>query len=213
MFEKKDYLVFDICCAPCLSGVYPQVRKYYHIFPFFIGDNICCLEEYEKRKKALLNYLKIYNIDKFYIKEYDHDEWLKYIKGFEDEIEGRKRCELCFEYRIITLLNYLKENSLDIFLNSFFENSSKENNCLCEKRLYISTTLSISRYKNYETIEKIFLQKIADNVLIFDFDINFLKKNFSNNDWYKKSIKISKALGLYRQKFCGCEFSIRKKKK
>ncbi|MGD1821151.1 MAG: epoxyqueuosine reductase QueH [Pleomorphochaeta sp.] len=63
---------------------------------------------------------------------------------------------------------------------------------------YFTTTLTVSRYKNSERIFK-----IGSN---YD---GFLEKNFKKKDGYAKSIKHSKNLGLYRQKYCGCEFSLR----
>ena len=35
----------------------------------------------------------------------------------------------------------------------------------------------------------------------------FLYSNFKKEDGYKKSIELSKKYNLYRQDYCGCEFS------
>jgi predicted adenine nucleotide alpha hydrolase (AANH) superfamily ATPase len=59
-----------------------------------------------------------------------------------------------------------------------------------------STTLTISPYKNAEKIRTIGLQ--CNGFAFFD---------FKQNNGYRRSIELSKALGLYRQKFCACEFS------
>lgn len=226
----KNILFLDVCCGPCLSGVFPQIRKELTVFPIFQGDNINSYDEFLKREENFIKYLNIYNIKNFYIKKYNHDEWLDFIKGFENEKEGGKRCEFCFEYRIKNLLNILKEN-FDIFFNDIIKDNLdefiKNNNFLIKKKnknylnlilqknliFYISTTLSVSKYKSYEKIKRIYSDSIFDAINLFNFDIIFLDKNFSNNYWYNKSIKISKALNLYRQNYCGCEFSIKKKKR
>ncbi|MFH1744554.1 MAG: epoxyqueuosine reductase QueH, partial [bacterium] len=39
--------------------------------------------------------------------------------------------------------------------------------------------------------------------------IIFLEKDFKKNDGFKKSSELSRELGLYRQNYCGCEFSRR----
>ena len=61
-----------------------------------------------------------------------------------------------------------------------------------------STTLTISPYKNAEKINE-----IGSKYNGFEFF------DFKQNNGYKRSIELSKELGLYRQKFCGCEFSMR----
>ena len=71
----------------------------------------------------------------------------------------------------------------------------KEHN---EKFDGFTTTLSVSRYKNTEQIFNAG-HKVSDS---------FLKYNFKENDGEKKGIEITKKLGLYRQKYCGCEFSM-----
>lgn len=62
----------------------------------------------------------------------------------------------------------------------------------------ITTSLTISPYKSSETIFKIG-SKID----------NFKEFNFKKKEGYKRSIVLSKQLELYRQPWCGCEFSKR----
>ncbi|MDR0941355.1 MAG: epoxyqueuosine reductase QueH [Bacteroidales bacterium] len=59
-----------------------------------------------------------------------------------------------------------------------------------------STTLSISPYKNAVKINEIGCR--YQGFEFFD---------FKQNNGYRRSIELSKKLGLYRQKFCACEFS------
>ncbi len=59
-----------------------------------------------------------------------------------------------------------------------------------------STTLTISPYKNAEKLNAIGSQ--YDTFVFFD---------FKQSNGYRRSIELSKELGLYRQKFCACEFS------
>ncbi|MDC7125900.1 MAG: epoxyqueuosine reductase QueH [Spirochaetales bacterium] len=61
-----------------------------------------------------------------------------------------------------------------------------------------STTLTVSPHKNSK--------------IIFDLANgygNFIEYNFKKRDGYKRSLELSNKLGLYRQNYCGCEFSIR----
>ena len=62
---------------------------------------------------------------------------------------------------------------------------------------YFTTTLTVSRYKNSR---KIF--SVGNSYEGFE-AIDFKKK-----DGYAQSIKLSREMGLYRQQYCGCEFSL-----
>lgn len=63
---------------------------------------------------------------------------------------------------------------------------------------YFATTLTVSRFKNSKTIFK-----EGEDLEGFT-PIDFKKK-----DGFNRSIQLSKELGLYRQDYCGCEFSLR----
>ena len=39
------------------------------------------------------------------------------------------------------------------------------------------------------------------------YGVNFLPSDFKKRDGYRRSIELSKEYGLYRQNYCGCEFS------
>ena len=61
-----------------------------------------------------------------------------------------------------------------------------------------TTTLTVSPHK--------------DSKLIFSIGgrySRFEAIDFKKNDGFLKSLRISKELNLYRQNFCGCEYSIR----
>ena len=59
-----------------------------------------------------------------------------------------------------------------------------------------TTTLTLSRYKDS--------RQVFEQAEQFD---NFLKIDFKKNAGEQKSNIISRAIGLYRQNYCGCEFS------
>lgn len=60
-----------------------------------------------------------------------------------------------------------------------------------------TTSLSISPYKDGAAI--VAAAAHLNNFVFYDF-----------RPAYRRSIEISKELGIYRQKFCGCEFSLRR---
>lgn len=60
-----------------------------------------------------------------------------------------------------------------------------------------TTTLTVSPYKNTAMIHE------AGSVFS-----SFEAWNFKKGEGYKRSLQYSAELGLYRQKYCGCEFSL-----
>lgn len=51
--------------------------------------------------------------------------------------------------------------------------------------------------------------KVSEMVFSASDDPMFLKENFKKGDGFKRSLERSAQLGLYRQSYCGCEFSRR----
>lgn len=113
--------------------------------------------------------------------EYNPDEYYKAIEGLEDLPEGSQRCHSCYDFRLEKSAKYAKDNNFD----------------------YYSTTLSISPYKNSNMINEIG-QKYANL-----YGVKFLYSNFKKNDGYKKSIILCAQMDIYRQDYCGCEFSLK----
>ena len=64
-----------------------------------------------------------------------------------------------------------------------------------------TTTLTVSRFKSSPAIFSIGEQFPG-----------FEKIDFKKKDGFNRSILLSKSLGLYRQDYCGCEFSLRDRK-
>lgn len=61
-----------------------------------------------------------------------------------------------------------------------------------------TTTLTVSPHKNSDTIFR-----------LCETDPRFEPYNFKKRDGFKRSLELSRELELYRQNFCGCEFSRR----
>ena len=44
-----------------------------------------------------------------------------------------------------------------------------------------------------------------------EYGVEYLVSDFKKKNGYKRSIELSKEYGLYRQDYCGCEFSLRER--
>ena len=113
--------------------------------------------------------------------EYEHDKWLAAVRGHEADQERGARCLICYKFRLDTAADMAKK------LN-------------CQ---YLTTTLTTSPHKNAAAINQIGESSAAP------YGIKFLIQDFKKQDGFKKSSALSRELGLYRQNYCGCEFSVR----
>ena len=111
---------------------------------------------------------------------YNHEEFINLVRGLEQEKEGGKRCRACIAYRMQQSFDYAKKNGFDV----------------------VTTTLSISPHKDAEYINKI------GEKLEKKFQVKFLHADFKKENGYLRSIQICNELKIYRQDYCGCEFSI-----
>jgi len=178
--KKKPKLLLHICCGVCGVYISKLLKLNYILELFFYNPNIFPKKEYLKRLNEAKKIAKIYNLN-LIIGEYKHSEWLKKIKGHEKDREGGERCEICYALRI-------KETALLAGKKGFD---------------YFTTTLSVSPRKRSEIISRI------GNNLSKKYQAIYLDRNFKKQDGFKKTIELSKTLDLYRQNYCGCEFSIR----
>ena len=186
---KKVFL--HSCCAPCSSYCMEYLRQYFDVTVFYYNPNIMNEEEYRKRVKEQQRLIDVYNrleqteegillrkID-FVEGRYDVENYLATIKGLEDAPEGGSRCGRCFELRLRETARVAKELNMD----------------------YFTTTLTISPLKNAQLLNEIG-NRIGEEV-----GIAFLPSDFKKNNGYLRSIELSKEYDLYRQDYCGCEFS------
>ena len=166
------------CCAPCSTTVIERLKKDYDITVIFYNPNIEPEEEYLKRKKTQIEFLKKQNIPHIEI-EYLNEEFTNFIQGYESEPEKGKRCYFCFELRLSKTALMAKQKGFD----------------------YFATTLSISPHKNTKIINEI------GEDLARSLNIKYLNENFKSHDGFKRSLELSKEHDLYRQNYCGCRYS------
>lgn len=188
---NKKKILLHACCAPCTAGVYEQLKKNFNITLFWYNPNIYPRSEHDRRLTELLNFCDEKNIRIIigdYLWEDEHNFWLKKIKGLENEPERGKRCEICYKVRLDATATIAKS------ANDHHENTFD----------LIGAELSISPHKEATMINTIG-EKVAKK-----YDLKFLSVDFKKSDGYKKSCELSKEYNLYRQKYCGCEFSVRK---
>ncbi len=180
---KKQKLLLHICCIGCGVYVCQKLAEDYDLTLYFYNPNIFPEEEYEKRLEEIAKITKQKNLE-LIIGEYEHGNWLKQVKHLANEPEGGVRCELCYKIRLEEAVKKAKELNCDIF----------------------TTTLTISPHKDAEKINKI------GKELEEQYNIKYMESDWKKEGGFKESCKLSKELDLYRQNYCGCEYSLKVKK-
>lgn len=182
--DRKPKLLIHSCCGPCSTAVLERLVKYFEIDILFFNPNLDSEYEFDKRvieQKKVIAHMENKNSAKIGIVTvpYDHDEFLKIANGLEKEREGGKRCMRCYYLRLRKAGEYAKIHGYD----------------------YFTTTLSISPHKNSQVLNKMGIalgEKIG---------VSYLMSDFKKKNGFKRSVEISEELHLYRQDYCGCEFS------
>lgn len=176
----RPRMLLHTCCAPCSTHVLELLREAFDMTLYFYDPNIQPKREYELRRDEMKDYAGRDGIP-FIEGPYDVEKWFESAKGHEADREGGERCFICYEMRMRETARFARDNNFN----------------------YFCTVLSISPHKNAEKINEI------GKTLSIEFGIKYLEADFKKKDGFKKSVSLSKGLGLYRQDFCGCVYSRR----
>jgi len=168
-----------ICCAPDATTAIERLRENFEVVGFFGNSNIQPLEEYRKRKEAVSVLAAYYHMDIIY-GDYDPGKWKKEMKGLEDLKEGGARCRKCIYLNLLETANKATSYGIGFF----------------------GTSLLTSPHKDVDWIEK------AGNAIAITSGVKYHHELFRKRDGFLNSVKKSKGIGLYRQNYCGCEYSI-----
>lgn len=183
---KKPRLLLHACCGPCATACVERLAYDYSLTVFYYNPNIMDGEEYYLRRKSLIKFIHAFNEENkdatfvdYLDGRYEPDVFVKRAQALRDEPEGGRRCSVCFEMRLTETGRVARQMDMDLF----------------------ATTLTISPHKDYNTISAI------GNELSESIGVKYLDMDFKKKDGFKRSIELSKKYGLYRQKFCGCEYA------
>lgn len=178
----RPKLMLHACCACCASFVLEYLVEHFEIYILYYNPNITDSSEYEYRQREvrrLINEMLPDSDVKIVECDYTPDDYLRYVSGLEAEREGGARCTKCFDMRLRATAKKALEYGCD----------------------YFATTLTISPLKNANVINSI------GEELSKEFGVKYLASDFKKKNGYKRSIELSKEYNLYRQNYCGCEFS------
>ncbi len=173
-------LLLHVCCAPCSTHPINLLTGEFDVIAFFFNPNIYPPDEHAHRETEAREYFTSKRIH-FILQPFQRKDWLEKVQPFADCAEGGERCRTCFELR----LRKTAETASALGIR------------------YFSTTLTIGPNKSGKVIFPIG-EKLAE-----EFGLVFLARDFKKQNGYKMSCNLSKEFGMYRQNYCGCEYSFR----
>ena len=182
--KRVPRVLLHACCGPCASSVLEYLSQYFQVTVLWYNPNLYPQAEFDRRFQALVKLIEDMGLaDKVDIlaEPWKHEDYDRRVKGLENEPEGGARCTECFRLRLWETARLAKHYGYDWFC----------------------TTLSLSRHK--------------DAVLINDlgeelgraFGVSWLPSDFKKRDGENRSIELCEQYGVYRQLYCGCEYSLK----
>jgi predicted adenine nucleotide alpha hydrolase (AANH) superfamily ATPase len=156
------------------------LRDRFDVAGFFYNPNVHPREEIRKRLFAALD---LQEMDPFpmVIGTGGEDAWEDAVRGMEGEPERGRRCEACVRLR----LRETARKAVELGMPAF------------------GTVLTVSPKKDAAMVNRVGREEgeLAG--------VRFIEADLKKGDGYLKSVRASKEMGLYRQSYCGCRYSMR----
>ena len=206
-------LVLMSCCAPCSAGAIKQLADGQipgvdDFIVLFFNPNIFPAAEYDKRLAEQIRYCEKLGV-KYAIGEYDHAAWRDAVRGMEDAPERGVRCSACFKFRFEYARRWAAEHGYDA----------------------VSSVFGVSRHKDQSQVDRagydVFPHPPSSQAMTppapnawggghSDATQNVTRRGVENIQYipinWDEALRceINRASDFYRQKYCGCEFSMRR---
>ena len=182
--DKRPSVLLHSCCGPCSSSVLERLTADFDVTILWYNPNLYPEAEYQKRLDTQIELLEKSGMKdkvRILVESWRNGDYYENIAGLENEPEGGRRCEKCFQLRLSETAKTAAENGFDFFC----------------------TTLTVSRYKNAPLINEI------GEAAGIKAGVKWLPSDFKKHGGEQRSQALSREYGLYRQDYCGCEFSLR----
>ena len=201
--QDPPRLLLHSCCAPCSSSVLEQLAGPFRVTVLYYDPNIYPREEYEFRKAEQQEFIRTYPFARpvdFLDCEYEPAQFYEAVKGLEAEPERGSRCTVCYRLRLARTAAEAARGGYDFF----------------------ATTLTLSPLKDAARLNRIGQEeadRLAGEAAGTESVLpagsagwktpRWLPSDLKKRNGYLRSLEITKACGMYRQNYCGCEFSLR----
>ncbi len=174
-------LLLHLCCGPCGTAVIERLAPEHDLTLYWFNPNIQPAEEFGRRLGAA-QALARHLGRALQVETGGEDDFAELAAGLEEEPEGGERCRRCYALRLRQAMHAARAQAIPA----------------------VATTLSISPHKSAAVINEVG-QRLASET-----GVQFAAADFRQDGGFARSVALSKELGLYRQKYCGCGFSMRR---
>ena len=181
---RRPRVLLHSCCGPCSSAVLENLIRNFEVTLLWYNPNLYPQEEFDRRFATQLELIEKMGLAEdvpVLAEKRKHEDYLARVKGLENEPEGGARCTECFRQRLVECAKLAKQYGFD----------------------YFCTTLTVSRHKDAVRINALG-EEIGKA-----FGVAWLPSDFKKRGGEERSRQLSAQYGLYRQNYCGCEFSLR----
>jgi len=174
----KKRLLLHICCAPDASVGIERLSPDWETEGLFSNSNIHPAQEYVKRVEALETLAKQMGFT-YSEGSYEPEIWMESVKGMESEPEKGLRCEICIRERLRATARLAKDRGFEAF----------------------AAVLTVSPHKNAAMINRLGAEAGQE------FGVEYVPTDLKKQDGFKRSVEMTREYGIYRQDYCGCEYS------
>ena len=184
--EKRPRVLLHSCCGVCSSAVLEYLTQYFDVTLLWYNPNLYPEAEFERRYRTLLELLEKMGLaDRVAVltEPWRHGDYDSAVRGLEDEPEGGERCTACFRLRLLECARLAKARGFD----------------------YFCTTLTLSRHKDERRINALG-EEIGRAA-----GVSWLPSDFKKQGREMRASVLAEQYGLYRQLYCGCEYSLRRR--
>jgi len=173
-------VLLHICCAPDAAYGVRAMQERFGVTGFFYNPNIHPGEEFRKRALATVE-LQAKIPFPLIVGDGGEEAWEAAVRGLEREPERGRRCEACIRFR----LRETARKAAALRIPAF------------------GTVLTVSPKKDADMVNRIGREEEERS------GIRFVAADLKKRDGYLRSIRLSRELGIYRQRYCGCRYSFR----
>lgn len=177
--RENKKILIHACCGICSGYPISLLKEMGYEPVVYFCNPNLDTKEEFERRLEAQKIVCMYHWVDLVVEEYNHEDFLNISKGLEQEPERGLRCDECIKLRLSKTVEKARELGIK----------------------YITTSLVISPHKNFAKITEIG-KSLAE-------DLEYVAIDFKKKDGFLKTNKLSKELGIYRQNYCGCEFSKR----
>ena len=184
--ERRPRVLLHVCCGPCSSSVLEYLTQYFDLTLLWYNPNIYPEAEFNLRRETLEKLVRDMGLAdrvSILLEPWRSEDYAARVVGLENEPEGGRRCTECFRLRLEETARIAAEKGFDWFC----------------------TTLTLSRHKDAVRINTL-AEEIAQKT-----GARWLPSDFKKHDGENRSIELCERYHVYRQLYCGCEYSLRRR--